>query len=120
MPRKEVWRLKKILASLLASAFLMTGLAIATASAKVGDPHEMSTKTTHSKKATPKPNYLRFDFGKRHQTITRKLDKPKPKPNAFDSYMGKTNKPKPNTFNPFTFKHHKTMAKPKPKATRKP
>ena len=79
MPRKEVWRLKKILASLLASAFLMTGLAMATASAKAGDPHEMSTKTVHAKKT--------------------------PKPNAFDSYMGK---------------HPKPMAKPKPKATHKP
>ncbi len=104
MPRKEVWRLKKILASFLVPAFLMTGLAMTTASAKAGDPHEMSTKTTHSKKATPKP--------KTHSPVKTGWDlspsvkkTPKPKSNAFDSYMGK---------------HQKAKMKPKPKATHKP
>ena len=70
--------MKKILASLLASAFLMTGLAMATASAKAGDPHETATKTVHAKK-TPKPNAFDSYMGKHHKTITRKTDKKKPK-----------------------------------------
>jgi len=71
--------LKKILASLLASAFLTTGLAMATASAKAGDPHETATKTVHAKK-TPKPNAFDAYLGKHHKTITlRKADKNKPK-----------------------------------------
>ena len=110
--------MKKILASLLASAFLVTGFAMATASAKAGDPHEMSTKTVHAKLTpkpkthatvhahkTPKPNFY-YQFGKRHQTIMRK-SKPKPKSKAI-------------TNGGDYGKHHKTIAKPKPKATHKP
>lgn len=106
--------MKKILASLLASAFLVTGFAMATASAKAGDPHEMSTKTVHAK-LTPKP--------KTHATtvISTGWNKPKAKPkrNAINSGAIKP-KPKAITNGGDYGKHHKTIAKPKPKATHKP
>ncbi|MHB8356649.1 MAG: hypothetical protein ACYDDQ_08175 [Vulcanimicrobiaceae bacterium] len=107
--------MKKILASLLASAFLVTGFAMATASAKAGDPHEMSTKTVHAK-LTPKP--------KTHATtISTGWNKPKAKPkrNAINSGAIKPKpKPKAITNGGDYGKHHKTIAKPKPKATHKP
>ncbi|MHB8231062.1 MAG: hypothetical protein ACYDG0_09825 [Vulcanimicrobiaceae bacterium] len=106
--------MKKILASLLASAFLMTGLAMATASAKAGDPHETATKTVHAK-LTPKP--------KTHATtvISTGWNKPKAKRNAINSGAIKPKpKPKAITNGGDYGKHHKTIAKPKPKATHKP